>query len=91
MLIGIAVVAAFGIFFGYSYFAAFYRASAREIKRLGVLLSVLCPKRQSSRIISRLYAALTALRPFCGVAHRLADDTQLRRDPPVLGGEHVLH
>lgn len=29
------VVAAFGIGFGYSYFAAFYRASAREIKRLG--------------------------------------------------------
>jgi hypothetical protein len=29
------VVAVFSLFIGYCYFAAFYRASAREVKRLG--------------------------------------------------------
>lgn len=36
------VIAVFGIAFGYGYFAAFYRASARELKRIGKLLVVLC-------------------------------------------------
>lgn len=29
------VIAALAIFLGYSYFASFYRASARELKRIG--------------------------------------------------------
>lgn len=33
------VIAVVGIAFGYSYFAAFYRASARELKRIGRILS----------------------------------------------------
>jgi hypothetical protein len=32
------VIAVFFIALGYSYFAAFYRAGAREVKRLGLLL-----------------------------------------------------
>ena len=34
-LICCEVIAVVGIAFGYSYFAAFYRASARELKRIG--------------------------------------------------------
>lgn len=34
-LICVIVIAVVGIAFGYSYFAAFYRASARELKRIG--------------------------------------------------------
>ena len=86
----LAVIAAFFIAIGYQYLAAFYRSSARELKRIGMCHSVSV----GACILihgDRFYATFLPVCSLCRITLRPPNDQKLWGCRSVPQRQHVLH
>ena len=86
----IVVIAAFFIAIGYQYLAAFYRSSARELKRIGMCYWVSV----GAYILingDRFYASFVPICSLRGITLRPPNDQKLRSCGSFPQRQHVLH
>ena len=75
---------------GYSYFAAFYRSSAREVTRLGNL-PLSCSFDPFTYERTRIDAPLVDVCSLFRDVDRASYDTKLRKDDAFHRGQQILH